>query len=189
MLLSLYLELYDIEDRGLEASALQTLRQSEAAGVWQRMREMLVGDQVARLLPKQPLSQAVRYLNHHCDVLQRDVSGARILIDNNESEQLMKQVAIGRMYWLFCGSITAGERMNDLLTVVSSALRNDLQVWSYVKGVLDALLSGETNEASPVPRPVGEFPSRAHPNAPSGRTPRPSRSKTTQMNRLPTRKE
>ncbi len=38
--------------------------------------------------------------------------------------------------------------MSDLLTVVSSALRNDLHVWSYVKGVLDALLSGETNYAT-----------------------------------------
>jgi hypothetical protein len=31
------------------------------------------------------------------------------------------------------------------MTLVSSALRNDLHVWSYVKGVLDALLAGCTD--------------------------------------------
>ena len=59
----------------------------------------------------------------------------------------MKQVAIGRKNWLFIGSLSAGSRMSDLLTLVSSALRNDLHVWSYVKGVLDALLAGETDYA------------------------------------------
>jgi transposase len=150
VLLSFYQELYDIEDRGrgLEPSALLSLRQSEAVGVWQRMRDVLEGDQVAKLLPKEPLSGAVGYLNNHWEALRLYVSDARIPIDNNEAEQLMKQVALGRKNWLFSGSIAAGERMSDLLTVVSSALRNDLHVWSYVKGVLDALLSGETNYAS-----------------------------------------
>jgi transposase len=149
VLLSLYQELYDIEDRGrsLDPSALLTLRQSESTGVWQRMREVLDGEQVAKLLPKEALSQAIGYLNNHWDALQLYVSDARLPIDNNDTEQLMKQVAIGRKNWLFIGSLSAGSRMSDLLTLVSSALRNDLHVWSYVKGVLDALLAGETDYA------------------------------------------
>jgi transposase len=67
---------------------------------------------------------------------------------NDETEQLMKQVAIGRKNWLFLGSVAAGERMADLLTLVSSALRNDLDVWAYVKEVLDRLLAGSTDYAS-----------------------------------------
>ena len=49
---------------------------------------------------------------------------------------------------LFMGSVAAGERAADLLTLVSSALRNDLDVWAYVKDVLDQLLSGSTDYAS-----------------------------------------
>jgi len=60
----------------------------------------------------------------------------------------MKQVAIGRKNRLFLGSVAAGERMADLLTLVSSALRNDLDVWAYVKDVLDRLLAGSTDYAS-----------------------------------------
>lgn len=150
VLLSLYQELYDIEarGRGLEAAELLSLRQSEATGVWQRIRDVLDGEQVAKLLPKEPLSQAVGYLNNHWDALQLYVSDVRVPIDNNDTEQLMKQVALGRKNWLFIGSLSAGSRMSDLLTIVSSALRNDLHVWSYVKGLLDALLAGETDYAA-----------------------------------------
>ena len=56
----------------------------------------------------------------------------------------MKQVAIGRKNWLFAGSVAAGERSAGWMTLVSSALRNDLDVWLYIKDVLDQLLSGVT---------------------------------------------
>jgi hypothetical protein len=57
----------------------------------------------------------------------------------------MKQIALGRKNWLFIGSVAAGERAADFLTLVSSAVRNDLDVWAYVKDVLDQLLAGSTN--------------------------------------------
>lgn len=60
----------------------------------------------------------------------------------------MKQVAIGRKNWLFLGSVAAGQRMADLLTLVSSALRNDLDVWAYLKDVFDQLLAGSIDYAS-----------------------------------------
>ncbi len=69
-------------------------------------------------------------------------------IDNNDVEQLMKQVALGRKNWLFVGSLAAGDRAAGFFTLVSSALRNDLDVWAYVKDVLDRLLAGETDYAA-----------------------------------------
>jgi len=53
----------------------------------------------------------------------------------------MRQVAIGRKIWLFIGSVAAGYRAADLVSLVSSAHRNDLDV-------LDQLLSGRTDYAS-----------------------------------------
>jgi len=78
------------------------------------------------------------------------VSNASVPMDNNQTEQLMKQIAVGRKNWLFSGSVAGGERSAGLaplscLTLVSSALRNDLDVWQYVKDVLDQLLAGVTD--------------------------------------------
>jgi transposase len=147
VLLAMYQELYDIEDRGksLSNEARLELRQREAKPVWDRMRAYLDSPVVKSLLPKEAMGKAVAYVNNQWDALKLYLTRGDIPIDNNDTEQLMKQVAVGRKNWLFIGSIAAGGRAADLMTLVSSALRNDLDVSSYVKGVLDALLSGRTD--------------------------------------------
>jgi hypothetical protein len=100
------------------------------------------------VLPKSKLGEALGYLRNHWKPLQTYLRDGRVPIDNNEVEQLMKHVAIGRKNWLFIGSVPAGERAADFLTLVSSALRNDLDVWAYLKNVLDRLLAGETDYAA-----------------------------------------
>jgi transposase len=149
-LLAMYQELYDIEDRAkvLSVGEREELRDREARPVWQRMRELLDGPAASRVLPKEKFAEALGYLRNQWDALQVYLGDGRLPIDNNETEQLMKQVAIGRKNWLFLGSVAAGERMADLMTLVSSALRNDLDVWAYVKDVLDQLLTGSTDYVS-----------------------------------------
>ena len=46
---------------------------------------------------------------------------------------------------MFAGSLAGGERSAGFLTLVSSAHRNDLDVWAYVDDVLKRLLAGETD--------------------------------------------
>ena len=146
----MYQELYDIEDRGkaLSCAEREALRTAEARPVWQRLRELLDGEAVARVLPKEKFAEALGYLRNQGDALQVYLDDGRLPIDNNETEQLMKQVAIGRKNWLFVGSVAAGERAADFLSIVSSAVRNDLDVWAYVKEVLDRLLAGDRDYAA-----------------------------------------
>ena len=150
LLLSQFQQLYDIEDRVKTMSAEErlALRQAEAAPVWQAMRQWLDSEVAAQVLPKDKLGAALTYLRNHFDPLRLYLTDGRMPIDNNEVEQLMKQVAIGRKNWLFIGSVAAGERAADFLTIVSSAVRNDLDVWAYVKDVLDQLLAGSTDYES-----------------------------------------
>jgi transposase len=146
VVLAKFQQLYDIEDRAKAMSPEDRLRlrQSEAAKVWGSLDEWLKGEAAGRVLPKSKFGQAQGYLRNHWEPLQTYLSDGRIPIDNNEVEQLMKQVALGRKNWLFIGSVAAGERAADFFTMVSSAVRNDLDVWAYLKDVLDRLLAGET---------------------------------------------
>ena len=148
--LALYQQLYDVEDRGktLSCGDREALRAAEARPVWRRMRELLDGTECAKLLPKDKFAEALGYLRNHWNELQLYLADGRLPIDNNETEQLMKQVAIGRKNWLFVGSVAAGERAADFLTVVSSAVRNHLDVWAYVKELLSRLLAGESDYAA-----------------------------------------
>jgi transposase/uncharacterized coiled-coil protein SlyX len=161
--LALYRELYDIEDRGrlLSSHDRLALRQGEAKAVWDRLQALLDGPAAASLLPKEKMSEALGYLRHHGEALRLYLSDPLLPIDNNDVEQLMKQVAIGRKNWLFLGSVPAGERAANFLTLVSSALRNDLDVYAYIKAVLDSLLAGSTDYSALRP----DLWAQAHPEA------------------------
>lgn len=147
MLLAMFQELYDIEDRAktLAPSERQYLRHAEARPIWTRMQEYLASEAVFNVMPKEPFGQALTYLRNQFDHLLVYLDDGLMPIDNNETEQLMKQVALGRKNWMFIGSVAAGYRAADLMSLVSSAARNDLDVFLYVKDVLDRLLAGETN--------------------------------------------
>ena len=150
VVLAKFQQLYDIEDRARSASAEErrALRQSESVAVWRSLGEWLESKPATDVLPKSKLGEALGYLRNHWEPLQAYLSDGRVPMDNNEVEQLMKQVAIGRKNWLFIGSVAAGERAADFLTLVSSAVRNDLDVWAYLKDVLDRLLAGDTDYAA-----------------------------------------
>lgn len=49
---------------------------------------------------------------------------------------------------MFVGSVAAGNLAADMLTLVSSAHRNDLDVWLFLKDALDQLLAGCTDYES-----------------------------------------
>ena len=108
------------------------------------MREYLASDATANVMPKESFGQALTYLRNQFDHLLVYLDDGLMPIDNNETEQLMKQVALGRKNWMFIGSVDAGYRAADLMSLVSSAARNDLDVFLYVKHVLDRLLAGDT---------------------------------------------
>jgi transposase len=145
-----YQELFDIETRGKELSdeELLQLRQSESQPIWARMRHELdtIDDRTEQVvLPKSDLRKALNYLRNHWTELTRYLDDPQLPIDNNLCEQLMREVSLGRKNWLFCGSVAGGERNAGFMTLVSSAHRNDLDVWAYVNDILKRLLAGETD--------------------------------------------
>ena len=152
VLLAMLRQLYDIEDRAKELSPENRLamRQADSVPVLQNIKAYLQSDAVSetRVLPKSDFAAAVNYINNHWEQLQLYTANGKIPIDNNDVEQLMKQVAVGRKNWLHLGSADAGDRAATLLTLVSTAHRNDLDVYAYLKDSLDQLLSGSTDYES-----------------------------------------
>jgi transposase len=147
VLLALIRQLYDLEDRAKLWTTPQRLelRQRESARVLKQIRDYLDGPPLARLLPKSDLAEAIGYLKNNWDALLLYTTDGRFPIDNNETEHLMKQIATGRKNWLHIGSVAAGVRAANLMTIISTAARNNLDVWNYLKDVLDQTLAGCTD--------------------------------------------
>ena len=74
------------------------MRQTESTAVWQSLGEWMESKSAADVLPKSKFGEALGYLRNHWEPLQTYLSDGAVPMDNNEVEQLMKQVAIGRNY-------------------------------------------------------------------------------------------
>ena len=152
---SLIRVLYEVEDQIKELDDDQRLarRQSLSRHVLGLIAEYLGSEsmQSPSVLPKSNLGQAAAYVRRHWDALNRFTEDASIPIDNNDCEQLMKRVATGRKNWLFKGSVAAGERAANLLTIIGSAIRNDLDVRAYLDDVLRRALAGKTDWSALTP--------------------------------------
>lgn len=103
------------------------------------------------ILPKSDLAGALGYIRNHWDALTTYTQHGQVPIDNNRVEQLMRQVALGRKNWLFVSNVESGERVARLMSIISSAKRHSLDVWKYLKDVLDRVLVGETDYAKLMP--------------------------------------
>ena len=146
---SLIRMLYDIEDQIKTACDEERLsrRRTLSRHVLDQIESYLASEAMAspNVLPKSNLGMAAAYVRRHWDALCRFTEDATIPLDNNDCEQLMKRVATGRKNWLFKGSVAAGERAANLMTIIGSAIRNDLDVRAYLDDVLRRALAGETN--------------------------------------------
>jgi transposase len=146
-LLRMIQALYDIETRAkhMHYKQREELRARESSLVLAAIKKWLDSPVLNAILPKSDFAEAVQYIRNHWVALNVFVADGRIPIDNNDVEQLMKQVALGRKAWLFVGNVQAGERSAMMMTLVSSAKRHDLDVGLYIKDVLDQLLAGCTD--------------------------------------------
>lgn len=150
--LGFFQQLYEIEDRARELSieARHALRQAEAAPLLEKLRAW-VDEQAAHTPPKLKFGEALGYLRNQWEPLTNYVEGGRLPIDNNAVERDLRALTIGRKNWLFIGSQEAGPRAAILYTVVASAARHDLDVWAYLRDVLERLAVGAADLLSLLP--------------------------------------
>jgi transposase len=141
--LAFFQRLYDIEDRArdLVIEARHALRQSESVPLLAQLRAW-ADEQSPRALPKLKFGEALGYLRNQWEPLTIYVQDGRLPIDNSATERDLRALTIGRKNWLFIGSPEAGPRAAILYSVVASAARHDLDVWAYLRDVLERLAAG-----------------------------------------------
>ena len=145
--LAFYRQLYNIEERGKtrDLAALSELRQREATAVWNRMRLWLDSAAVQRALPQSAIGGALGYLRNHWAALMVYLTDPRIPIDNDQSEQAIRPLTVGRSNWLFLGHPGAASGRMQMFSIVSSAHRHHLVLGDYLEDVLQKLADAQQN--------------------------------------------
>lgn len=133
-------QLYDIEGQAklLDDAGRCTLRQEQAKPAIEKFGGWLT-EQLAEVLPKSPMAQAIGYVQRQWTALNRYLEDGTLAIDNNAVERELRRVAVGRGNWLFCGSDRGGESAATLYSLVATCKRHGVEPWAYFADVLERI--------------------------------------------------
>jgi transposase len=138
-------KLYKVETmadaRGLDAEARVELRKERSSGILGRLKRWLVKT-TAREPPESALHKACAYTLNQWRPLTRFLEDGRVGLDNNLCELQIRSLAVGRKNYLHAGSDVGAERAAALYTVLRTCALNGVDVYTYVKDVLDKLAAG-----------------------------------------------
>jgi transposase len=90
-------------------------------------------------LPASAVGQAAKYTLALWPKLVRFLAYPELELSNNEAENAMRGVAVGRKNWIHIGSAPAGPKVAAILSVVESCRRLDIDVRAYLGAVLPGL--------------------------------------------------
>jgi transposase len=118
----------------------QHQRQAQATPILEELHSWLQ-QHTTQVLPKSPIGEAIKYALKNWEALGRYREQGYLTIDNNLSERTLRQVAIGRKNWLFCGSAEGGKTAAVLYSVIGTCKHLGIDPFAYLREVLPGLFA------------------------------------------------
>ena len=134
--------LYEIEREArelkLDADGRQQLRQQRSKPAAEALRQWLTR-QRGQVPDGSATRKAIEYSLGRWAALIRYIDDGELPIDNNHIENRIRPVALGRSNWLFAGSLRAGQRAANIMSLIQSAKLNGHDPHRYLRDVLERL--------------------------------------------------
>lgn len=92
--------------------------------------------------PGTPLGKALGYLHRQWRRLVLFLEDGNIPLTNNRRERELRKLVLGRRNWLFTWGDEGGERIANILTIVSTCIAHGINPREYLVVVTQALLQG-----------------------------------------------
>jgi transposase len=132
--------LFDIEDdlRELSDDERHEQRQLRSRPVLEEFKRWM-DEQLEVLRPKHELRGAIAYMTSRWECFERFLQSGDIPMDNNASEQAVKNPVMGKKNWLFFGSPAGGAAAAVFYTLTSTCRRLKIDPYAYLKDVFERL--------------------------------------------------
>jgi transposase len=134
--------LYKIESEArenkLNAQERQLLRQERAKPIAEALRQWLTR-QRGQVPDGSAIAKAIDYSLGRWVALIRYIDDGQLPIDNNHLENKIRPIALGKKNWMFSGSLRAGQRAANIMSLIQSAKLNGHDPYRYLKNVLERL--------------------------------------------------
>ena len=136
-------ELYRIEAdiRGRDAEARLAARQERSAPVIARINEWL-RDHRARVSPKSPLGEALKYIARYWQGLCLFLTDGRIEIDSNSVERTIRPIALNRKNALFAGHDEGAKNWAVIASLIETCKLNSVEPHAWLTQTLKAIVNG-----------------------------------------------
>lgn len=128
----------EAREKDMSHAERNVLRQGRAPALLQQLRTELLSMQ-KKSLPKSTAGQAANYTLSLWAKLTLFLNHPQLELSNNQAENSMRTIAIGRKNWLHLGSKEAGPRVAAIFSVVESCRRLNIPIREYLADVLPGL--------------------------------------------------
>jgi transposase len=91
------------------------------------------------LLPKAPLTKALKYAMARVDSLQVFLSDPAVAIDTNHIERCIRPIPMGRRNWLFCWTEVGAEKVGVIQSLMSTCRLQGVNPYVYLVDVLQRI--------------------------------------------------
>jgi transposase len=122
------------------AARVAAERQSRSRPLLADFHEWLATES-AKVLPKSPVRSAMDYALSNWKALCVYTEDGWLDIDNNEGENSLRSLCVGRRNWLFCGSERGGHAAAVHFSLLTSCKRHGHDPWAYYRDILMRLPS------------------------------------------------
>lgn len=127
-----------IAEEGLDVKLATARRQKESKPRLLALHAWLLA-QRQQVTDGTGTAKAMDYCLKRWPALIRYADDGRLPMDNNRIENQIRPWAIGRKNWLFSGSLAAGARAADIMSLIQTAKMNNIEPLAYLTDVLTRL--------------------------------------------------
>ena len=137
-------QLYAVERKAkqenLNAEQIKELRLAESLPVINELGKWIF-QEIKNTLPKSQIGKAMAYAYARWDALSAYLYDGNLLIDNNQIENALRPVALGRKNYLFAGSHEAAQRAAMIYSFFAICKKHEVNPFQWLKHTLENIMS------------------------------------------------
>ena len=147
--MDLFQKIYAVERKAREGDMSReeryTLRLDESLPELNKLGKWMA-ETYKTVLPKSPIGQAIAYCIPRWDKLMNYLKDGSLEIDNNNVENAIRPLALGRKNYLFAGSARGAQRAAMFYSFFGTCKKNDINPYVWLKRVLDVIPQHKVNK-------------------------------------------
>jgi len=144
MALTLIQKLYAVErkarEENLDPAAIKDLRLEESLPLINKIGKWIFHE-IKSTLPKSQIGKAMAYAMGRWDALSAYLYDGHLQIDNNQCENVLRPIPLGRKNYLFAGSHEAAKRAAMIYSFFAICKKHEVNPYKWLKYTLENIMS------------------------------------------------